>query len=122
MHDLATIQRLNREETEKAMSNAVGRPLSTIEQKLVDEAIQRHPAGKGLARCATCGDIIPTADDNMAEHIGEYHTVRTPEQVAQDTLDAHSILPHWRRNGEQIAALIVEAIENDRATRANQEA
>ena len=45
-------------------------------------------------------------------------STKTPEQIAQATLDAHAIKPNWRRNGEQIAALIAEAIETDRAQNA----
>lgn len=44
-------------------------------------------------------------------------TAKTPAEIAQATLDAHAIKPHWRRDGEQIAALIAEAIEADRAQR-----
>lgn len=43
--------------------------------------------------------------------------MKTPEKIAQETLDVHAILPHWRRDGEQIKALITEAIEADRAQR-----
>lgn len=44
-------------------------------------------------------------------------TIKTPEQIAQTTLDAHAIRPDWRRSGEQILGLITEAIEADRAQR-----
>ena len=41
----------------------------------------------------------------------------TPEQVATKVLVEHSIRPDWRRTGEQIHSLIVEAIKMDRAQR-----
>ena len=44
-------------------------------------------------------------------------STKTPEQIAQATLDNHAIKPHWNRNGKQIAELIAEAIEADRAQR-----
>lgn len=39
---------------------------------------------------------------------------RTPEELARFVLDSHSIQQNWVRNREQIAKLIVEAIEMDR--------
>lgn len=43
--------------------------------------------------------------------------MNTPEQVAQNVLDAHAIKPHWNRSGEQVAGLIAEAVAADRAAR-----
>lgn len=43
--------------------------------------------------------------------------MKTPEQIAQSTLDAHCIRDDWRRTGEQVRALIIEAVEKDRAQR-----
>lgn len=37
------------------------------------------------------------------------------EEIAQAVLDAHSIRPDWRRTGEQIIPLIVEALSLARA-------
>lgn len=37
--------------------------------------------------------------------------------IAARTLDNHAIKPEWSRSGEQLAALIVEAVELDRAGR-----
>lgn len=48
--------------------------------------------------------------------------MRTAKQVAQNTLDAHAIKPHWQRSGTQVAELIAEAIEADRAQRSVPEA
>lgn len=36
------------------------------------------------------------------------------ESVAQATLDAHAIRDDWRRSGEQVRALITEAVQRDR--------
>ncbi|GAB2699160.1 hypothetical protein BKA24_001760 [Microbacterium marinum] len=36
---------------------------------------------------------------------------QTPEQIAAAVLAAHAIQPHWNRNGEQVAALLAEAVE-----------
>jgi hypothetical protein len=43
---------------------------------------------------------------------------KTAQQIAADTLAAHAIRPDWRRTGEQIAPLIAEGIEADRAQQA----
>ena len=120
MHDLATIQRLNREATEQAQRA---------------EAMKRHPAGKRLtepaldaARCADCGDIIPTADDNMAEHVAEYHSARA---IANDAMEAFTLIDAEDYEGETepeeadvaeqswgfIRDQIEAAIEADRARR-----
>lgn len=45
-------------------------------------------------------------------------TLKTPKQIAADILDGHCIQLHWRRTGAQLADLIAEAIEADRAQRA----
>lgn len=42
-------------------------------------------------------------------------SIKTPAEIAQRVLDAHSIRPDWRRTGDQIAKLIAEGIEADRA-------
>ena len=71
MHDLATIQRMNREATQRAEDEA-------REERERKAAMRRHPAGSGRitepaidpaasARCPHCGDVIPTRDDNLAE-------------------------------------------------------
>lgn len=44
--------------------------------------------------------------------------MKTSEQIADDVLADHAIKPHWQRSGEQIAALLAEAVEADRAQRA----
>lgn len=43
--------------------------------------------------------------------------MKTPAEIAANVLDSHAIKPDWRRSGEQIAALIVEAINADRIER-----
>ena len=44
-------------------------------------------------------------------------THMSPDQIAAKVLVEHSIRPDWRRTGEQIHSLIVEAVEMDRAQR-----
>lgn len=39
----------------------------------------------------------------------------TPDDIAQRVLDEHCIQDHWRRDGEQIRDLLVEAVELDRS-------
>lgn len=41
-------------------------------------------------------------------------TQPTPEEIAQQVLDNHRIRDDWRRTGEQIRALIAEAIRIER--------
>ena len=83
MHDLDTIKRMNREASLAAITESVTEADEVAER---EAAMRRHPAGSGRitepaidpaasARCPHCGDVIPTRDDNLAEHIGEYHTV-----------------------------------------------
>lgn len=58
-------------------------------------------------------DLYSTEDE---PHRGEDDmTAWTPEEIATEVLAAHEIKPHWQRSGEQIHALIVEAIRDDRA-------
>lgn len=43
--------------------------------------------------------------------------MKTPQHIAQATLDDLAIKPHWNRNGEQMLKIIQHAIEADRAQR-----
>lgn len=47
--------------------------------------------------------------------------MKTPTQIASDTLADHAIQPHFRRSGDQVAKLIEEAIEADREQHALEE-
>jgi hypothetical protein len=38
----------------------------------------------------------------------------TPGEIADAVLENHEIKPHWNRTGEQIAALLVEAVKMER--------
>lgn len=42
----------------------------------------------------------------------------TPAEIAEATLRAHAIRLDWKRTGEQILPLLIEAVEADRAQRA----
>lgn len=41
--------------------------------------------------------------------------MKTPLEIAQQTLTDHAIQPQWQRSGAQILGLIAEAVEADRA-------
>ena len=147
MHDLHTIQKMNREATERANEEARAQRearLAAITESVTEAdeveaarkaAMRRHPAGKRLtepapdaARCAHCGDIIQTADDNMAEHVAEYHSARA---IANDAMAAFTLIDAEDYEGETepeeadvaeqswgfIRDQIEAAIENDRAQR-----
>ena len=94
MHDLDTIKRMNREASLAAITESVTEAAEVAERA---EAMKRHPAGKrritepapDTARCPHCGDDIPTADDNLAEHITEYHSARA---LANGAMDAFTLL------------------------------
>ena len=43
--------------------------------------------------------------------------MKSPEQIAQATLNAHAIQPDWRRTGAQILPLFSEAVAADRSQR-----
>lgn len=91
MHDLATIQRMNREATQCAEAEA-------REERERKAAMQRHPAGSGR--------ITEPAIDPAA---------RTPEEIAKQTLGADALSGIGY---ERYLPCMVRAIKADRAQRA----
>lgn len=65
----------------------------------------------------TMPDTVPQSiRDLNGQTVGRWRVTerQTPAGIAAHILDGHAIRPHWNRNGDQVAALIAEAIEYDR--------
>lgn len=126
MHDLATIQRMNREASLAAITESV------TEADEVAEAMKRHPAGKGRGKRLTEPAIDPATEPEQDEPGSGERTTRPlkPAEVAHlASASAHElarkVLAGFTKNGEIPFALsgqaaldiIAVAIEADRAAR-----
>ena len=82
--------------------------------KLMQES---GPGMRDVSGSARGGHEVYTVMNAMREALWLVAEVeRVPaEVIASRTLDSHVIQPHWQRNGVQISALLVEAVELDRA-------
>ena len=140
MHDLATIQRMNREATERANEEARAQrearlaaiTESVTEADEVAEAKRRHPAGKGMGKRLTEPAIDPATEPEQDEPEQGERTTKPlgPAEVAHlASASAHElarkVLAGFTKNGEIPFALtgqaaldiIAVAIEADRAQR-----
>lgn len=121
MHDLATIQRMNREAALAAITESV------TEADEVAEAMKRHPAGKGRVKRLTEPAIDPATEPEQDERTTK--PLKPAEVAHLASASAHelarNVLAGFTKNGEipfalsgQAAAdIIAVAIEADRARR-----
>lgn len=121
MHDLATIQRMNREAALAAIADSV------TEADEVAEAMRRHPAGKGrgkwLAEPAIDPATEPEQDERTTKPLKPAEVAHLASASAHEL--ARNVLAGFTKNGEipfalsgQAAAdIIAVAIEADRARR-----
>lgn len=129
MHDLATIQRMNREASLAAITESVTEADEVAEAELA-AAMERHPAGKG--KRLTEPAIDPATEPERDEPDSDERTTKPlkPAEVAHLVSAsahelAHAVLTGFTRNGEIPFALsgqaaldiIAVAIEADRAQR-----
>lgn len=121
MHDLATIQRMNREAALAAITESV------TEADEVAEAMKRHPAGKGRVKRLTEPAIDPATEPEQDERTTK--PLKPAEVAHLASASAHElarkVLTGFTKNGEIPFALsgqaaldiIAVAIEADRARR-----
>lgn len=138
MHDLATIQRMNREASLAAIAESVTEADEVAERAELAAAMERHPAGKGKGKRLTEPAIDPATEPEQDEpeqdepDSGERTTTKPlkPAEVAHLASAsahelAHKVLAGFTKNGEIPFALsgqaaldiIAVAIEADRANR-----
>lgn len=130
MHDLATIQRMNREASLAAIAESVTEADEVAEAAERAEAMERHPAGKG--KRLTEPAVDPANEPEQDEPDSGERTTKPlkPAEVAHlASASAHElarkVLAGFTRNGEIPFALagqaaldiIAVAIEADRARR-----
>lgn len=121
MHDLATIQRMNREASLAAIAESV------TEADEVAEAKRRHPAGKGRGKRLTEPATDPATEPEQGERTTK--PLKPAEAARLASASAHElarkVLAGFTKNGEIPFALsgqaaldiIAVAIEADRANR-----
>ena len=118
MHDLTTIQRMNAEATEQAMTQlAEEQVLADIDAERA-EAMKRHPAGKRLTEPAQDAERL-----TPVEAAAQYAS-RSALDLAEKTLTGltrNGKLP-FALSGEAALAAIALGIEADRAQRNTEEA
>lgn len=135
MHDLATIQRMNREASLAAIAKSITEADEVAEADELAAAMERHPAGKGkrLTEPAVDPATEPERDEpDSEEPDSDERTTKPlkPAEVAHLVSAsahelAHAALTGFTRNGEIPFALsgqaaldiIAVAIEADRAQR-----
>lgn len=123
MHDLATIQRMNREAIaahERAMAAITE---SVTEADEVAEAMRRHPAGKRLTEPAIDPATEPDSGERTTKPLKPAEAAHLASASAHEL--ARKVLAGFTKNGEIPFALsgqaaldiIAVAIEADRARR-----
>lgn len=123
MHDLATIQRMNREATE-AHDNAVREVSEQVEGRLAAEreaAMQRHPAGTRITEPAidpaarTTGRNSKPVCDRTIDGLLSPSALELAEEVLT-SFTSNGAIP-FALSGEKALKVIALAIEADRAKR-----
>lgn len=127
MHDLATIQRMNREASLAAITESVTEADEVAERTELAAAMERHPAGKGRGKRLTEPAIDPATGPEQGERTTK--PLKPAEVAHLVSASAHElarkVLTGFTRNGEIPFALsgqaaldiIAVAIEADRAAR-----
>lgn len=127
MHDLATIQRMNREAALAAITESVTEADEVAEQAELAAAMERHPAGKGRGKRLTEPAIDPATEPEQDERTTK--PLKPAEAARLASASAHElarkVLAGFTKNGEIPFALsgqaaldiIAVAIEADRAQR-----
>ena len=122
MHDLATIQRMNREAALAAITESVTEADEVAER---EAAMRRHPAGKRLAEPAIDPATKPEQDERTTKPLKPAEAAHLASASAHEL--ARKVLAGFTKNGEIPFALsgqaaldiIAVAIEADRAQRPN---
>lgn len=129
MHDLATIQRMNREASLAAITESVTEADEVAEAAERAEAMERHPAGKGkgggkrLTEPAIDPATEPEQDGRTTKPLKPAEVAHLASASAHEL--ARKVLTGFTKNGEIPFALtgqaaldiIAVAIEADRAAR-----
>ena len=82
-----------------------------------DDIAQALHDTESAVEVGSVGAFIHDVNGNRVGRFDIIEALKAPDQIASEVLVDHNIRPHWVRNGEQIHALIREAIEIDRAQR-----
>lgn len=115
MHDLKTIQRMNDEEVDKTFKygDRVRVVLSSYFEGETGYVGEVAP-GEALPIYVVLDNESGGVWYSSSELAREFP--KTPESIAQDVLDNHAIRDHFRRDGEQIRDLLIEAVNLARKT------
>ena len=110
MHDLATIQRMNAEATD--------RPFEAGDRVTIVNT-PYHEGRRGTISYIDDDPGFPVrvefGDSGGWFARSELEHRSTPEQIAQAVLDNHCIHDDWKRTGAQIRELLIEAVKEARA-------